>query len=456
MTARSLLITLVSTALSLWSSSVFGAGFFTPSYGARTQGRGGAGVLSAVDMNALWYNPAMLAGLGDFHMTLDLTLLSQTASFHRAPRTLENGETITYPRVENLAQPLLVPKIGVASNLGTERFVFALGAWAPNGSPSRYPEDGPQRYTIIDTEGSFVLSQGLAVAWRATDWLWIGGGLQNHIVRIRLVNMLTTWPGFTGEAESKDYDSLFEGVVYSPWTPSANFGARAELLDSMELGASVQLPIKAYDDQARVKQRLPPGVLFDEAVVHGDHVSANFLLPWILRAGARYHQPRWDLELDIVMELWNIFEEINIKPNQIEVQNIPTLGTIETDSLNLPRQYQNTVGLRLGGDFHALPDVLDFRTGVLWEQSAVPPQTLSVLQIDTAKVALSFGFSWHTTSHLSLDVAYTHLIYEDMTITDSIVRQVNPTNAMNTVVVGNGNYQSTVQLIGLGLRYDLK
>ena len=458
MITRSLIFTPLLFILWLWSSSpsALGAGFFTPSFGAHIQGRGGAGVLSATDMNALWYNPAMLASLGDFHMTIDLTLLNHNASFQRAPRTLDNGQVLTYSRVENLTQPLIIPKLGFASNLGTDRWVFAFGAWAPNGSPSRYPQNGPQRYTVIDTEGSFVLSQGLAIAWRATDRLWIGAGLQNHIVRIRLVNMLTAWPGFIGGAEDPSYDILFEGVVYSPWTPSSNIGARLSLPIGLDFGASVQFPVKAYDHQASVKKRLPSGVLFDEAIVQGSDVRASFLLPWIIRAGMRYHQSCWDLELNIVMEMWSIFEEIDIKPNQIEVQNIPTIGTIEAGNLSIPRGYKDTLSIRLGGDFKAIPSQLDLRAGALWEQSAVPAQTLSVLQIDVDKIGLSLGLTWHATEHLSFDLAYTHLMSQDIRVNESLVRQVNPTNADNTIIVGNGYYKSNIQLVSLGLRLDVR
>ena len=230
----------LSILLVLYTTTAWGSGFFTPTHGVHIQGRGGAGVLSAVDINALWYNPAMLAGLGKFHLTVDVTLLNQSSSFTRAPRTLQNGNVIQYPSVDNLAQPLGVPQLGIASDFGTDQFVFALGAWAPNGLTSRYPEKGPQRYSIVDTEGSFSLSVALALAWRVSDWLWIGASFQNHIVKIRLVNTLTVWPGFTGDAESGEYDVLFEGLVSSPWSPSGNFGARIVALPSLELGLNVQ------------------------------------------------------------------------------------------------------------------------------------------------------------------------------------------------------------------------
>jgi long-chain fatty acid transport protein len=450
-----LLATGVGLLCLLWGGSASAGGFFTPPHGVRTQGRGGAGVLSTPDMNAMWYNPAMLAGLGDFHLTVDLNLLIQDASFARAPRTLENGDTISYTEVENQARPLTIPQLGVASNLGTERLVFALGAWAPNGATALYPEQGPQRYTIIDTEGSFILTLGLAVAWRATDWLWVGAGLQNHMAQLRLVNAVTAWPGFTGDPESEDYEILFEGAVSSPWSPSANLGARAQVHPNVDVGLSVQLPVHVQDEEAQVMQRLPPGVLFDQAEVQGDSVAASFWLPWVLRTGVRYHQPRWDIELDAVIEFWSILDEISISPNDIEVQEVPGVGTIQAGALSVPRQYQDALSLRLGGDYQALPELLDLRAGVLWEQSAIPTRTLSVLQLDTDKVGLSAGLTWHASDTLAVDLSYTHLFYQDTTVRNSIVRQINPTDPDNTIVVGNGDYTFTVDMVGLGIRLDL-
>jgi long-chain fatty acid transport protein len=439
----------------LYSSLVHASGFFTPAHGVRIQGRGGAGVLSAIDINAMWYNPALLAGLGQFHLTVDLTLLDQDVTFERAPRTLENGTQLRYPKVDNIASPLTVPQLGVASNLGTKRFVFALGSWAPNGATARYPEDGPQRYTIVDTEGSFALAIGFSVGWRATDWLWIGAGFQNHFVRIRLVNVITAWPGFTGDAESEDYDLLFEGIVSSTWSPSGNFGVRISLPSHWDIGLSAQLPVQVSDNEAKIKQRLPSGVLFDPASIRGNQVQASFDQPWMARAGIRYHQPRWDIELNAVMEFWNIFDEISINSTQVNVQNVPGIGSIQAGSLSIPRQYQDTLSIRLGSDFKVIPDTLDVRAGIFGEQSAIPTKTLSVLQVDTDKIGLSIGATWHATQSLSVDFAYSHLFYQEITVGDSVVRQINPTDANNTIVVGNGTYKMSIKLVGLGIRLDL-
>jgi long-chain fatty acid transport protein len=445
-----------SCALLGWSGIAEAGGFYTPPHGVRPQGRGGAAVLGTPDMNALWYNPALLAGLGGFHLTVDLSLLTQDVAFTRAPRQFENGEVVVFPRVENQAHPLTIPQLGVASDFGTERLVVALGAFAPNGATARYPEQGPQRYAIVDTEGSFLLTVELAMAYRVTDWLWVGGGFQNTLINIRQVNVVTAWPGFAGDAESPEYDILFEGVISSPFTPSGNLGAMIRLTPSVDVGFSAQLPLYVKDEAAKIKQRLPPEVLFDEATVQGDTVTAELNLPWILRGGVRYHQPRWDVELDFAVELWSALREFRITPNEVSVEGVPGVGAVTAGPLSIPRGYEDALSLRLGGDVELLPGALTLRAGALWEQSAIPTRTLSPLQIDMDKLGLSLGATWQATEGLAVDLAWTHLFLGQTEVRDSVVRQLNPTSPDNTVVVGNGLYEASIDIVGLGLRYDLR
>ena len=166
-------------------------------------------------------------------------------------------------------------------------------------------------------------------------------------------------------------------------------------------------------------------------------------------------QPRWDVELNVVMELWSDFEQIYIQPNSIVVDGVIGVGSLEVNDLSVPRNYQDSLSVRLGGDLKIIPEILEGRLGVALEQSAVPRSTLSVLQIDSEKLSLSAGLTWYMTSRLGLDLAYTHLFYRDVTVTESAVRQINPAIPENVITVGKGLYRLSVDLSGLGIRYDL-
>lgn len=448
--APGLLVTLAALLLS--ASTAQAGGFYVPPHGVRTMGRGGAGVLGESDMNALWYNPALLAGIEGSHFMLDLTLGIHNIEFTRAPRTFENGDVIHFPTVNNEAAPVTIPQVGYASDFGMDKLVLALGAYAPNGSPGKYPLNGPQRYTTVDTEGSTFLTIEMAAGYQITDKIWVGAGIKNTLANLRVVNVVSGWPGFVGDPEGEDFDILLESKISSNFNLSASAGIRAEIAPGLELGLSILSPTFIRDDKASVQQRLPDHVLFDEAVLVGDTVKASLDLPMVLRTGARYSQERWDVELDVYVEFWSIHDEIGASPNNVEVQNIPAIGTIEVGPLNVPRNYQDALGVSLGGDYKAVPGALDLRAGILWEQSAIPDEYISVLQVDQNKLVLSAGLSWWLSKGVALDLGFAHVIYGKTTITNSEVEQLNPTNTDGAVVVANGEYIANSSLIGLGVR----
>ena len=427
-------------------------GFYTPPHGVRGLGRGGAMVASESDLNALWYNPALLAGIEGTHVLVDVGLSASSASFARAPRLLPNGELRFYEEVDNEASALLAPQLGIASDFGLDGWVFAFGAFAPNGAVGNYPEDGPQRYTLVDSEGSVLVTLELAAAWQVNDWLRVGLGLQNSIIALRLINVESGFPGTIGDPEDPDFDILLQSELSSAFVPSANMGLWAKAPGGVEFGLGLQLPMAIKDDDARVKTRLPTSPLFDDAVVKGETVAAELDLPMILRGGVRYAQPLWDVELDVVVEFWSIHDTIKTTPKDIDIEGIPGIGTISVGPLNVERNFQDALSVRLGGDYQVVPGVVTVRAGGLFEQSAIPTKTLSVLQIDMDKVALGIGASFAVSPAVTLDVGYAHLFYLGAEVTDSEIIQLNPTNPEGSIVVGNGTYSATADLLGVGMR----
>jgi long-subunit fatty acid transport protein len=176
----------------------------------------------------------------------------------------------------------------------------------------------------------------------------------------------------------------------------------------------------------------------------------------ILRGGLRYEAPRWDVEIDAALEFWGVFDQINTTPKDIEISGLePGLGSVSVGPLNVPRLYENALSIRVGGDYEAAIDRLWLRAGALWEQSAVPTKTLSVLQVDSDKLAIGLGATLRVGPSLRIDVGYSHIFYAARDVTDSVVEQLNPTNPEGAVVVGNGAYEASGDLFGIGARFDL-
>lgn len=434
---------------------VHAGGFYVPPHGVRGMGRGGAMVASEPDLHALWYNPALLAGIGGTHILVDVGFSSHNAEFARAPRLLPNGELRFFESVTNEGAILPAPQLAISSDFGLDRVVFALGAFAPNATSGNYPEKGPQRYALIDNEGGTLLTLEVAVAAQIADWLWIGGGFQNTFVSLRLINMVSGFPGPTGDAEDPEFDILLKTELSSAFNPSANMGIWGELLEGLQFGLSLQLPTHIEDSEARVTTRLPTHPFFDNAVVVGDTVSGSFDFPLILRGGLRYAQPLWDVELDVFYEMWSILDQIKTTPKGIQIENVePGLGTVEVGSLNIPRLFEDSLSVRLGGDHQVVPGRVWLRAGAMWEQTAIPSKSLSVAQIDMDKMVLGLGGTYKVSEVLKLDVGYSHVFYFGGDVTDSVVEQLNPTNPEGAIVVGNGRYEASGDLFGIGARFN--
>ena len=195
--------------------------------------------------------------------------------------------------------------------------------------------------------------------------------------------------------------------------------------------------------------------VLDDAAVVGSTLRTSFDLPAIARAGIRYAQPGWDVELDFVYEMHSTFERIRTTPNDIAVTGVPGIGTIPILELDIPRNFVDTYSLRLGGDYELVDRSFTLRAGALYESSAIPSETLSVLQIDADKVGLCAGATWEASPSVSVDFGYTHLFFFETRVTNSIIEQLNPTNPEGNSVVGNGVYRTSFDMLGLGVRLHL-
>src|SRR5690554_494446 len=95
------LVGLAASLTMLPAAPAEAAGFYLPGRGVRPLGRAGAFVASGHgNLNSLWYNPANLTLTDGMQLTVDVGLINLNTEFTRAPHIDENGEQITYGRVD--------------------------------------------------------------------------------------------------------------------------------------------------------------------------------------------------------------------------------------------------------------------------------------------------------------------------------------------------------------------
>jgi long-subunit fatty acid transport protein len=451
---RALLVLLATSALlALIPRKAQAGGFFLPGRGVVPQGRASAFVASSAgDLNALTYNPANIATLGEFRLAIDANLIEANFRFSRAPRTMENGEVVTYPTVRDQAAPLPNPQVMVGGSI-TENLKWGFGLHPPNFSPLTFPTDGPQRYVLIDNNGSLMGLLNFVLAYKFGDDIRVGLGLQNWIVDLVVVNMGSGYTGLFGDPEDRDLDILTRINLVSYFNPTATAGVWLRLAEFLEAGLSLQLPTRVRDRNAALEVRLPDHPAFDDARVEGDSVDGSLAFPFIARLGLRYVAESFDYELAFVFEGWSIFDEISATPNDVRVENVRGLDSIPVAPLSIPMEYRDTFSIRNGASL-ALDEKLVVRAGYAYETPTIPDERYSVFLPDGHKHLFTAGGSYDFGA-LDLDLGLAFLHIPTREITNSEVRQINPADTDDELatVVGNGTYRQHFWMIGIGAEY---
>ena len=433
---------------------MWAAGFSLPGRGVRPLGRAGAYVASGGgDLNSLWYNPANLAGMEELQLTVDAGLINLSFDFQRAPRTLDNGEVRTYEPVSNEAPPKISPQILIGGPLSKPYgLTWAFGAYAPYLSGHVFPENGPQRYTMVDNDASVLLYTHAALSWAPNDWVRVGAGLQNVWASFSVINVTSAYTGLYGDPEDEDLDILTRITLTSLFNPTANAGVWVKIAPILEGALSIQLPVQIRDDEAQIETRLPDNAFFANAEIQGDRIAGQMELPFMARVGLRLvPSEKFDYELSLVWENWSTLQGIDATPRNVTVEGVPGVGSIAIAPLSVPLGYQDTYSIRNGAEY-AISESLRARAGYTFESSAVPDETYSVFLAEGNKHLFALGGSWIGESW-SLDASLAYYLIPDRTITNSEVRQINPTDAEgeNTLIVGNGDYAQTYVVGGVGL-----
>jgi long-chain fatty acid transport protein len=434
--------------------------------GIRPMGRGYAFVAGADDAQSLWYNPAGLAWAGD-SVFLDVGLTLMNADFTRV-----NSGGMTLPTVSLEAPPIPIPMLAFTNDFGLEDFGFGLGVFAPNLIPLKWPdqvtvdgrtEDAPQRYSLYNLDGSAAVHVAAGMAWRPIPELSIGadvqlvvGSLMTEVALSACDRVVCTFP------ESPEWDgrSQLNLPLFSVFgTIGATYAS-----GPIRVGLSFQMPHN-LGGTATLKVRLPEAALFDGATVEGDQADVSLWMPWILRAGVEVrpiHPLR--VELAAVIEGWDVQKALEVKPKDIYMRDVVAIGDYRVGNIEVPRNMQTVLSLRLGGAYAVDRDErFTVRAGVNWETSGFSDEMLSPLTLDSGKVITGLGVGWEIVDGFFVDASYAHVFVFDRNVTTSQVPQPNPIRpppVMGSpgtdapVYVGNGTYAMDANQFGLGIRWN--
>jgi long-subunit fatty acid transport protein len=203
-------------------------------------------------------------------------------------------------------------------------------------------------------------------------------------------------------------------------------------------------------------------VTTDQEELTSDNLRASMklTLPVQLRGGLRYIHPfkgreLFDIEANVFWENWSVIDEYRMKfTGEINAMSI--------EPLVIPKNWQDTVSVRLGGDVNVIPEYLSLRLGGLWESAAAPLEYSHLDFPSFMRGGMGAGITGGYRG-VNLTVGYMHLFQESRTITDanSKVFQQRPSapcpdrcGGLSGVPANSGKFTSKFDVLSLMIDID--
>jgi long-subunit fatty acid transport protein len=463
--------------------------------GTVAQGRQ-AGYVRVHDYHAVWQNPANLALLPSKDVGLELRLPVFHASFDRTPNpAYQYLDTESFSKVENTGAVTPTGSVGFSMPL-PRNFGFGVGIFTPPGTPSlKFGNDAintinvppefaamgtsgaretPGRYLLIDKTvlAAFLMA---GVGYSPIPQLRFGLSVGAGFIDVAFKNVSSVTGG-----DLRDIEVLSDLKVTDTFVPRTTLSVAATPIDSIDLLATFtwtdDVSAKGHADFiGNGYSSSPRGDC--ATTMPGPHCrvkDVTLKIPYQrfeLLLGGRYAQRRnpreralepmkdelWDVELNAY---WSQTSHVDNYALQIrrpdERQNIalstsPTANLVPLpENASLYHGWKDTYGVRVGGDWNVLQDLLALRAGLGFETKGVPKENMNLDYWAVQKTTLSVGATVKL-GRWKIHAAYAHVFNQtvDVKAGQGNVREVVSISPETAQVINEGKYKSSLDVFSL-------
>jgi long-chain fatty acid transport protein len=427
---------------------------------------------------ALYYNPGGIGFGKDVNAIVDVQLALRRATWsHTAPTP---DPALSQPpdmQVGNSGTATLFNVFGapaLAATMKVGNFAFGGGLFVPFGgraswdkndqvdAPTRatYPRvaDGVARWHIIDGALTFIYGTVGAAYRLGPVSLGVSGNLVVSSVSLNQAkNPNTGVPDTTNEGRvTLDVSGLHASFAV---------GAMVEVVPNrVWVGGS-------YQSQPGLGPQTLKGTLDIKDVLPGtgtlrEDVTFRQALPDIYRAGARWRvndavelrvfgdYTRWSVMQAQCLGLQTKAMDGSLVPHDCNVHPNGSDATGGFVITNIPRNWNDTYGIRVGGSYWVKPEIELF-AGLGYETAASPDSTLEPGTADGNNIGVALGGRFLLWDSLYLAASYTHLQFLDRDNTGkSQLESINGVGVSYPTVQqdGGGRYTQWIGIIDLNVQ----
>jgi long-chain fatty acid transport protein len=325
----------------------------------------------------------------------------------------------------NAGSTIAVPNFFATLPLG-DKLSLGFGVSVPFGLKTEYEDSWIGRFQGIKSDIS-TINYNLAMAFKVTDTISIGAGVNYQFLQTDLTNAVVT-PVGEGRTELLAQDSAWG------W----NLGAMFQVSPDMRIGVSYRSQLK-YTLEGTVNTTF----LANGAAVPGGSfvASADATLPDMASLSiVQKFGDKWDMLADITWTHWDVLQQINI---------VNTANGATRDQLVL--KFQDAWRLSLGLNYH-LSENWTLRGGLAWDQSPVQDQYRTVRLPDNDRYWLAVGAAYRPAkTGFGFDVGYAYIWFPSTSINNTRTQfGVPPALGTSTVV---GDYKNFVNVLAAQVSY---
>lgn len=412
--------------------------------GASGQGSAYAGAAAiAEDASTIYFNPAGMTKLSGSQIVVaghiikavgDYTDKGSTSAF--GPQSGANSKT---------DETGFVPNFYYSTDIGNDIYA-GVGVNVPFGLATEYNDGWYGRYHALRSEISSI-NINPSIAWKATDTVSVGFGINIQYLDLELTNALNTGAicfGNTGSATCGAPSVVDSGVKLEGDSTEIgwNAGILFDVTDETRVGVAYRSSIR-HEVSGQTTYTLDPAL---QAFADGATASTGFniLQSGGLKAAAELPalfavslvhdiDEKWAILADWTWAGWSSLDTVTI----IEEGGAP--GREPT----LPLEYRDTSRYSIGVNYRR-NDQWIYRAGLAYDQTPIRSAEQTSARIPgNDRTWLSVGLGYAPSASWSLDFGYSHLFLKNV--------DINNTNSTGDTLTGE--YDSSVDILSAGVNF---
>ena len=405
---NNLTLTLTALGTILLAANAQAAGFHLREQSAAAQGNAFAGATAGAENGSYaYFNVAGLTRQKGTQLNIGGTYIAPRAE----ASNVKDADDHRGSDVNNIVHSAVAPNATISHQINEKAFI-GVGLNVPYGMITKYDEEWAGSDHSITSK---VISATVTpmFAYKVTDKLSLGAGLQMQYIRARLTNSASAYGVDLAAMEGDAFDVGYQ------------LGAMYEFNDKTRVGI-------AYRSQ--VKHKLSGEISASRPLPNlNQNINARLTTPEMLSMGI-YHQlnDKWAVMAEYQRVFWSSFETLDIYG-----EDYPFVSSTK-------EKWRDTNFFAVGASYQ-IDHQWKWRLGLAYDQSAVRVQHRTPRIPDSDRIWYSTGLNYQYNDKLTFDLAYTYIKAHKAHLDTSLTG--------NTGSHVTAEYTNSVQLFGLSLNY---